>query len=981
MKKRVILVVIIGLFLLILPLAASASIVDSGECGDNLTWTLDDNGILIIEGTGPMNGFWFVPEGAGYVTDAPWGAGITGVIIRNGVTSIGSCAFYGCADLTSVSFPDGMTSIGAYAFNGCHKLSDLIIPDSVTNISSGAFLACTGLTNVTIPAGVNAIESQTFSNSGIKSITIPEGVTSIGSSAFSGCSELTSLTIPDSVTSIDTYAFLSCEKLTDVTIGTGIVSIPSYAFQYCSGMETIEFPEGITDIGIAAFDHCISLKTVSFPSTLKKIHPAAFSDCHELTNFTLPEGLELIGESAFYNCQSLTGIALPSSIDTIESMAFRGCKSLISISVPEGISIIPRGLFDECENLTEIHLPDSITEIGNWAFHNCSIQNIDIPSGVTSIGEYAFSQCSNLKALHFPDGVSVISPSVCEGCYSLEEVDLPEAATSIGEKAFQFCYNLHTVHIPYGVKRIDNDAFYDCGLYALENNALIDGITVPSSVEYIGDRAFSSCLHLAFMHSSEQPVTIGSFNLPDEVTIYCYEFTDAEGWAISNHYQYTLLDNGIDPIRTIRIMDEDQYLACGDQIQLKTHVFPEDDSDITWTSSAPQNISVENGLASAISPGTATITAAIGGVSDSIGIQSFLAAESFDLSETEVWLIAKENLQLNIQNILPAGAELFNIAWESSDIAIAAVDDQGLVSTKKPGDVIISAKSDRGISSDCLLHACFPVTAIEFDPSAYYCNINDCVQLYANVTMRTQNCVNHLVAFTSSDESIATVDETGMVYGVSHGTVTITATAASGVTASAEVQVHELEQHEAKAATCEEIGWNAYGTCIRCDFSSYEEIPALGHDWNTAEYQWSNTSVTAVHTCKRDESHVETESVSISAIISSPTDETAGSITWTSDEFTKEGFSVQTNTVEIPALKNMSVLHLPGMLYTVEDEAFSGLACQAVIIPEGCITIGEYAFAECTNLLYVRIPASVKSYPDNAFEGCNPNLAIDWKNE
>ena len=41
---------------------------------------------------------------------------------------------------------------------------------------------------------------------------------------------------------------------------------------------------------------------------------------------------------------------------------------------------------------------------------------------------------------------------------------------------------------------------------------------------------------------------------------------------------------------------------------------------------------------------------------------------------------------------------------------------------------------------------------------------------------------------------------------------------------------HDLEQHAAKAPTCTEIGWNAYDTCSRCDYTTYAELPALNHD-------------------------------------------------------------------------------------------------------------------------------------------------------
>ena len=41
---------------------------------------------------------------------------------------------------------------------------------------------------------------------------------------------------------------------------------------------------------------------------------------------------------------------------------------------------------------------------------------------------------------------------------------------------------------------------------------------------------------------------------------------------------------------------------------------------------------------------------------------------------------------------------------------------------------------------------------------------------------------------------------------------------------------HALEQHAAKAPTCTEIGWDAYDTCSRCDYTTYAELPALNHD-------------------------------------------------------------------------------------------------------------------------------------------------------
>ena len=78
------------------------------------------------------------------------------------VTSIESCAFYGCNALTSVTIPNSVTSIGSYAFQGCSGLTSVTIPNSVTSIGYSAFYGCSGLTSVTIPNSVTSIGQSAF---------------------------------------------------------------------------------------------------------------------------------------------------------------------------------------------------------------------------------------------------------------------------------------------------------------------------------------------------------------------------------------------------------------------------------------------------------------------------------------------------------------------------------------------------------------------------------------------------------------------------------------------------------------------------------------------------------------------------------------------------------------------------------------------------------------------------------------------------
>ena len=140
------------------------------------------------------------------------------VIIENGVTSIGTSAFYSCSSLTSVIIPNSVVSIGRQAFCDCSTLTSVNIPNSVTSIETAIFQGCSSLTSVNIPNSVTSIGGNAFYNcSGLTSITIPNSVTSIEGGAFMSCSGLTSVTIPESVTSIGDGAF-SGAKLRNIVI-------------------------------------------------------------------------------------------------------------------------------------------------------------------------------------------------------------------------------------------------------------------------------------------------------------------------------------------------------------------------------------------------------------------------------------------------------------------------------------------------------------------------------------------------------------------------------------------------------------------------------------------------------------------------------------------------------------------------------------------------------------------------------------------
>ena len=139
------------------PTAEAATIVENGTCGDNLTWTLDDEGTLTISGSGDM---W-----NNSTSNAPWYSlreKILSVVIGEGVTSICDYAFYGCSNMRSVSIAETVTKIGTdkytgygygYCFYGCTSLTQITIPRNVKTIAYSSFYGCTNLTAIEVAYG------------------------------------------------------------------------------------------------------------------------------------------------------------------------------------------------------------------------------------------------------------------------------------------------------------------------------------------------------------------------------------------------------------------------------------------------------------------------------------------------------------------------------------------------------------------------------------------------------------------------------------------------------------------------------------------------------------------------------------------------------------------------------------------------------------------------------------------------------------
>ena len=247
---------------------------NKGTCGENISWILLSTGELVISGTGAMNNYMTA-------TRTPWYSyrkKITKVTIEDGVTTVGSCAFYKCTGLRSVTIGNNVTTIGNEAFSGCTNLAEITIPDSVTCFNYTAF-EDTAYYNDELnwKDGVLYITNHLVKAKETLSgdYVINPGTKSIAESAFKDCVKLAGITIPYSVEIVGDSSFEGCVCLVDLIIGNGVKTIGNNSFNGCKSLDNVTIPNSVTTIGDFAF-YNTKLTSAKIPSTVTKICKGSF---------------------------------------------------------------------------------------------------------------------------------------------------------------------------------------------------------------------------------------------------------------------------------------------------------------------------------------------------------------------------------------------------------------------------------------------------------------------------------------------------------------------------------------------------------------------------------------------------------------------------------------------------------------------------------------------------------------------------------
>lgn len=539
------------LFSLFLALATStsalvaANVVESGTCGAagneaNVIWTLTDDGVLTISGTGNMANF------AQYslAGSAPWyssRASINKIIVTNGIENLGTYITCDYSNVTDVEIGEDVVIANDNSFYQPNQSSINLIWNAKrceTNPFNWAKVQ-----KITFGNKVEYIPDLNLTST-VNEISIPNSVVEIANHAFNGCN-ISKLNIPNNVKIVGSFAFANCTQLTEATIGEGVEEFGAGTTGYgvlsgCTQLKTIVWNAikcntmsrnagltSLTDmilgskVEIIPENFCYNytaLKTISLPNSIKEIGAGAFYQCSSLKEVALPTSLTYIGTYAFKE-SGINTLSLPNNSLTIDAFAFADTK-ISEVTIPENTQTLAACAFDGCTSLRKINYNATnasvitITDRENYSnpvtyfaspFTGISnIVEVIVGANVQSIPSYMFAQkCRRIYSSSYPEQWSTSTPAykwssgydypkfISKGLTTrFSKIKFEEGCQlqRIGEGAFAYCTELTNLILPESVQYIETCAFIGC--------ERLTEMKIPENAKGIRESALYGCSSL-----------------------------------------------------------------------------------------------------------------------------------------------------------------------------------------------------------------------------------------------------------------------------------------------------------------------------------------------------------------------------------------------------------------------------------------------------------------------------------------------------
>lgn len=611
-----------------------------------------------------------------------------------------------------------------------------------------------------------------------KNVVIPDGVKSIGDDAFKDADFIESASIPSSVTNIGYRAFSGCAKINSITIPSSVIETGGGVFSYCSSLTSVQLSNNLTTLSSELFYGCESLEEISLPASIKKIEYYAFSGCASLKSIILPDGVTDIEKGAFQYCDSLESVTIPSSVTMIDREAFSGSENVVIRGVPDsyaerfakGIGIpfnAPIVVIDDpISNMYEDSLilyinqsctlsasqkPADLSRTLAWSSSNSEVVSVDQSGKIKGLLQGTASITvntadSNGKAAQI--NIIVPEPTDIELSYNYgddTEITLGEISTIRAETNTPYSYITNT-EMPISWSSSDSSVI---SIEASDDN----GATIKGNK--LGKATITA-------------------STPDNGTA----FMELE---VVRPKVESIKINQTGPIT----------LHPGDQYSLTATLSPEQsESAWTWSSDDTDIATVsDSGIVTAVAEGYTWIEVNTENEkSDTIRVNVeplHPHPDSIKIDQSgPIKLYPGQKYSLST-TLMPADAEA-KLTWYTENNRIAIVSKDGLITAVEEGETEIYVETDNELDASIDIYVLTPPKKITLSKSEATLAVGDTLTLKKKLTPYDAETG---LTWSSSNPSVATVTQKGVVTALEPGTATITVETDNGKLASATITV------------------------------------------------------------------------------------------------------------------------------------------------------------------------------------------------
>ena len=227
------------LFLSASPISVSHAAEIKGTCGAKCSYTLSEDGVLTISGTGMIT--------KKFDQDEKINKKIKSVVIEDGIEKIGEKCF------------EGMN----------YQNVDVVLPTTLTEIGESAFdTFCSS--DIQFPNGLKKIGDYAFAENYLKRVVLPDSLKELGIYAFAGGGNIEEVRFPKNLTEIPAVCFSTCPKLKKIEWPQNVIQINERTFESCD-FSYFKIPDTVEVIKEHTFDSCSKLQNIMIGKSVKKI--------------------------------------------------------------------------------------------------------------------------------------------------------------------------------------------------------------------------------------------------------------------------------------------------------------------------------------------------------------------------------------------------------------------------------------------------------------------------------------------------------------------------------------------------------------------------------------------------------------------------------------------------------------------------------------------------------------------------------------